>query len=178
MVILFWIGIVLFSLALIVVIVGFMMPKKAYMKREIEINADREIVFEFANSLKKFVENWSPWTEKDPEMETTYEGPEEGIGAVYKWNGDRKKVGFGTMKIIASERPNKVTSFLNFGGRGDAEVSLIIEEQSVGKLKVTWEFEADNGNNPIARIFGSMMDKFLGPDFESGLKKLKEVSEK
>lgn len=176
MVILAWIGIVLLSLAFIVSVIGLLMPRKAYMKREIEIAADKQVVFEYANSLKKFVEHWSPWTEKDPNMETTYDGPEEGVGAIYSWKGDPKKVGYGTMKITGSEEPNRVTSFLSFGGRGDADVSVIIEGQNK-KLMVTWEYSADNGFNPIARIFGSMMDKFLGPDFEQGLKNLKQVCE-
>ncbi len=176
--ILAWIGIVLFGIALIVVIIGFLKPRKAFMKREILIKSDKETVFEYANNLQKFVENWSPWTEKDPDMETTYEGPAEGVGSTYKWKGHPKKVGYGTMRIIASDRPNKVTSFLSFGGRGDAEVSVTIEEASADGLKVTWDFEADNGNNPVARIFGSMMDKFLGPDFETGLNKLKTACEK
>jgi hypothetical protein len=178
MVTLAWIGIGLLGLAFIVLIIGFLMPRKAYMKREIQINTDKQTVFGYANNLKKFVEHWSPWTEKDPDMETTYEGAEEGVGAVYSWKGDPKKVGYGTMKIIASEEPNKVVNFLSFGGRGDAEVSVIIEEGSGNGVKVTWEYSADNGYNPIGRIFGSMMDKFLGPDFEQGLKNLKEVCEK
>lgn len=175
--ILAWIGIVLFGLALIVVVIGLMMPRIATVKREITMGADKDKVFDYANSLRKFVENWSPWTDKDPEMETSYEGPEEGVGAIYNWKGHPKKVGYGTMKIIASDSPNKVVSFLSFGGRGDAEVSLIIDDFKSGEVRVRWEFEADNGNNPIGRIFGRMMDKFLGPDFELGLEKLKKVCE-
>ncbi|CAG5076985.1 SRPBCC family protein [Parvicella tangerina] len=176
MMILAWIGVGLFGLALIIVIIGFLMPKQAYMKREVIINSDKQTIFAYANDLKKFVENWSPWTEKDPDMETIYEGADAGVGAVYKWKGDKKKVGYGTMKIVESVPDEKVVSFLNFGGRGDAEVTLRLEG-SDGEVKAIWEYAADNGNNPIARIFGSMMDKFLGPDFEKGLKKLKEVCE-
>jgi hypothetical protein len=42
---------------------------------------------------------------------------------------------------------------------------------------VTWDFESDNGLNPMSRIFGKMMDKFLGPDYQNGLNKLKTVCE-
>lgn len=176
--ILAWIGIILFGLALIIVMIGFIMPREARMKREIIIKADKKTVFDYANSLKKFVDHWSPWTDKDPEMETTYEGPAEGVGAIYNWKGHPKKVGYGTMKIIAVEEPEKVVSFLSFGGRGDAEVSVIIEDLSADEVKVTWAFSADNGYNPLSRIFGGMMDKFLGPDFEKGLQRLKDVCEK
>lgn len=178
MVILAWIGISLFGLALIVLIFGMTKPRMAEMSRETVIEASAESIFSYANNLKKFVQYWSPWTDKDPEMETIFEGEEEGIGAIYKWKGHPKKVGFGTMRITKVEEPNLVVSFLSFGGRGDAEVSVIIENIEENKTKVIWAYSSDSGSNPIARIFGSMMDKFLGPDFELGLKKLKEISEK
>lgn len=177
MIVLAWIGIVLLGLALVAVIIGFTMPQKTMMQREINVEADKKVIFELANNLQKFVENWSPWTEKDPNMDTEFGGQNEGVGAVYKWKGDPKKVGFGTMEIIESDPFTKVVSFLNFGGRGDAEVTLSIEEVGAGTCKVVWSFCADNGMNPMARIFGTMMDKFLGPDFEMGLRKLKEASE-
>lgn len=178
MIVLAWIGISLFGLALIFVIIGFTKPRMAYMKREILISSDKQTVFSYANDLKKFVEHWSPWTERDPNMETLFEGPAQGVDSVYKWKGDKKKVGYGLMKITSVDEPNKVVYFLSFGGKGDTEVSVQIEEVSSTEVKVIWDYSADNGNNPMARIFGSMMDKFLGPDFETGLKKLKAVCEK
>ena len=42
---------------------------------------------------------------------------------------------------------------------------------------VKWTFDAEMGNNPIARFFGCMMDDMLGPDYERGLAKLKTVAE-
>ena len=168
---------VLIGIVLLIVIFGFTKPRKSYMFREVEINTTPEKVFEYANNLQKFVENWSPWTEKDPDMETTYNDIVEGVGSTYDWKGHPKKVGFGTMKIIKSEPFTKVESLLNFGGRGDANVIVHIAQKSEGIVSVKWDFSSDSGNNPVSRIFGSMMDKFLGPDFELGLKKLKETCE-
>lgn len=177
MIVLAWIGIVLFGLALVVVIIGFMMPRMAIVNRQIEISAKQETIFPYANDLRKFVDHWSPWTEKDPNMQMEFSGPEEGEGAVYNWKGDPKKVGYGTMRIIKVESPSKVISLLSFGGRGDAEVTISIKSLDNGNCEVSWGFVADNKMNPMGRIFGKMMDKFLGPDFELGLKKLKEVCE-
>jgi uncharacterized protein YndB with AHSA1/START domain len=169
---------ILLAIAVILVIYGFSKPRKTYMKRSVEINASKEKVFEYANNLQKFVENWSPWTEKDPNMETNYNDVPEGVGSQYSWKGHPKKVGFGTMEIIVSEPNTKVESILNFGGRGDANVTLHVRPITEGRMHVTWDFTSDAGNNPAARIFGAMMDRFLGPDFENGLKKLKETCEK
>ena len=35
----------------------------------------------------------------------------------------------------------------------------------------------DLGGNPVNRYFGLIMDKMIGPDFEEGLAKLKEIAE-
>ena len=38
--------------------------------------------------------------------------------------------------------------------------------------KVAWTFTADLGNNPVARYFGLMFDKWVGADCEKGVAKL------
>lgn len=169
---------VLAGIALVVVIYGFTRSRHSFMKREVEINAQAETIFEYAQNLQKFVENWSPWTDKDPNMETKFNDIQSGVGSKYEWKGDPKKVGHGLMEIVEVEKNKFVKSLLKFGGRGDAYVTLKIDEKSEGVMNVIWEFTSDAGNNPVGRIFGSLMDKFLGADFELGLKKLKEISEK
>ncbi len=166
------------GISLIVAVYGFTRPQHSYMKREIEISAPVEIIFDYSNNLQKFVENWSPWTDKDPQMTTQYNDISSGVGAKYEWKGHPKKVGYGLMEIIESEPNKKVKSLLKFGGKGDAFVTLEIHNINDKTATVTWDFTSDAGNNPVGRIFGSMMDKFLGPDFELGLKKLKETCEK
>lgn len=168
--------IILGSIITIITIFGFMSPRIARFERSTEINASPEKVFEQMNSLKNFVNNWSPWTEKDPNMKQTYTGKETGTGAIYSWDGNKKTVGQGTMEITNSVANKSVTTHLKFMGRGEADATWTIENAN-GKVKVTWDFVSDNGNNPVARIFGRMMDKFMGGDYEYGLKKLKEHCE-
>lgn len=127
--------------------------------------------------LKNFVYNWSPWTEMDPKAEQVFSGPERKVGSLYKWKGEKKKVGSGSMEIISFKENENVISKLIFDGRGNSEVGFYIKSLGNGELRITWDFNSDNGNNPIARIFGRMMDKFLGPDYERGLKKLKTFCE-
>lgn len=168
--------IVIGAIVLLVLLIGFTSPRIAKMDRSIEINASADKVFPYLNNLRLFVDNWSPWTEKDPDAEHKYNDIAEGEGAFYSWKGAPKKVGEGSMKIVKSEENKHVKTLLSFKGRGDAYAGWHIRETGNG-IEVTWDFEADNGMNPIGRIFGRMMDKFLGPDYENGLKKLKEVAE-
>lgn len=177
----FWLYLVLGiigGLILLVVIIGFASPRYTYMKRSIEINSSAQKAFDSVNNLKSFVDHVSPWTGMDPNAIMKFTGPEAGVGSHYAWEGDRKKVGKGTMEITSVENNKKVVSRLIFQGRGEADVAFIIEEKDANTVNVTWDFSADNKNNPIGRIFGRMMDKFLGPDYEKGLKRMKEYLEK
>ena len=45
--------------------------------------------------------SWSPWEDLDPDVERTYSGPDQGIGAHYSWSGN-KKAGRGSMEITRS----------------------------------------------------------------------------
>lgn len=164
-------------LVLAVLVVGFTSPRVARMKRSIEIAAPPEKIFPRLNSVKRFADEWSPWSEKDPAAKHSFSGPAEGVGARHAWEGDPKKVGTGTMEITESVPNRRVKSHLAFKGRGEADAGWILEDLGGGRTRVTWDFEGDNGNNPIARIFGRLMDKFLGPDYEKGLAKLKKISE-
>ncbi|MFZ5554198.1 MAG: SRPBCC family protein [Bacteroidota bacterium] len=168
---------VIAGLILLIVLFGFMSPRITRMERSIEINASVEKVFEQMNSLKNFVANWSPFSDYDPNMKKIFNHIETGKGAHYTWEGDPKKVGKGTMEITHSVVNKSVTTHLAFHGRGEADATWTIQPGN-GNVKVTWDFMADNKNNPISRIFGRMMDRFLGPDYEKGLKKLKEYCEK
>src|SRR5688572_13615439 len=91
------------GLVLLITIFGFLSPRYATFERSVEINASEEKVFEQMNSLKNFVNHWSPWTSKDPNSKMSFSGAETGKGAKFAWDGDRKKVGKGTMEITSSE---------------------------------------------------------------------------
>lgn len=165
-------------LVLMVLVMGFSAPRVARVKRSIEIAAAPDKIFPYLNSVKRFTDEWSPWTGKDPGATHTFSGPAEGVGAKHAWSGDPKKVGSGTMEITVSEPGRRVTCHLAFQGRGEADAGWTLEALDGGRTRVTWDFEADNGYNPLGRIFGRLMDKFLGPDYEAGLAKLKGLCEK
>ncbi len=168
--------IVVGALVLLVLFIGFTSPRMATMERSIVINASADKVFPYLNNLKTFVDTWSPWTEKDPNAAHEYNDIPSGEGAFYSWKGEPKKVGEGSMKIVKSIENQHVRTLLHFKGRGDAYAGWHVAESGDG-VKVTWDFESDNGMNPIGRIFGRFMDKFLGPDYENGLNKLKKEIE-
>ncbi len=172
------IGICVAGLVALIVIIGMASPQKSTMEKSININASVDQVFPQLNSLKNFVDNWSPWTEKDPNAKHEYNDIAEGKGALYSWAGEKKKVGEGSMEIIESVPNQNVRSLMKFKGMNDAYVNMMVKDNGDGTVKVTWDFEGDNGNNPMARIFGRFIEKFLGPDYTKGLNNLKAYCEK
>jgi hypothetical protein len=166
------------TLALLVLVAGFASPRVARFKKSIEIAARPAKIFPYLNSVKRFSDEWSPWTEKDPAAKHAFSGPAEGVGSKHVWEGHPKKVGTGTMEITESVPDQRVKAHLAFKGRGEADAGWSLDDLGGGRSRVTWDFEADNRNNPIARIFGRLMEKFIGPDYETGLAKLKSICER
>ena len=96
-------------IALGLLIAYFSISSTAHMERSIEIEASAEKVFIQLNSFKNFNE-WSPWAELDPNTEYTYEGPEEGVGAIMYWKSDDPNVGNGMQEILESVPSSKITN--------------------------------------------------------------------
>lgn len=150
-------------------------PTEYEVKRETTIDAPADVVFAQVNNHKNR-EAWSPWEAMDPDMEKSYEGPEEGVGAKYSWKGN-EDVGTGWLEILESEPNKRIKSKLVFTEPWQSE-SIIhwnFEEANSG-TRVTW---AVQGELPgyLFWMGADDMEEMMGPDFESGLAKLKEVSE-
>lgn len=120
---------------------------------------------------------WSPWEGLDPELERTYSGAESGTGAVYAWSGNRK-AGQGRMEIIDAAEPSKVRIDLVFEKPWKARSDTLFLIQSEGSgSRVTWSMTGQK--TLVTKVMGifTSMDKMIGPDFESGLARLKATVE-
>ena len=169
------IGIGILIIVLLAFSISLFLPSKIIIKRSTIVHSSEQIVFDQVNNLKNW-EKWSPWAELDPNMETTYNDISSGEGASYTWQGNNDKVKSGTLTIVSSIPCESIITSLDFGKEGKGNGKWVFEKQSDG-TKVTWSMEADMGWSPVGKIFGQLMDKFLGPTFEAGLEKIKNVSE-
>ena len=154
---------------------SFLLPRVVTVERTVTIDAPATDIFPLVNSMQRTVE-WSPWLEKDPNVVNTFTGPESGVGNKMAWASDSPDVGTGTQEIVESVENQKVTTALDFGAQGLATAEFLLTD-SGGGTDVTWTLITDTGFNPMARIFGMMLDGFVGPDYEKGLANLKAVAE-
>lgn len=120
---------------------------------------------------------WSPYEKLDPAMVRTYEGAERGVGAVYRWEGN-KKAGAGRMEITRVD-PANVTIDLAFTrpfrAQNVAAFALVPQGDAT---EVTWSM---SGLSPFpSKLFGVFvdMDKLVGRDFEVGLANLRTLAER
>jgi dienelactone hydrolase/uncharacterized protein YndB with AHSA1/START domain len=168
----------IFAIVIVILVLGsFLLPAQTRVERSIIIEAPSETVYPYVANFSEF-NKWSPWAKRDPQTEYRFEGPATGVGAKMHWNSQDPQVGSGSQEIIAAEPPSRVQVALQFGeDMGPATASYILEPQPEASTKVTWSFDADHGHNPLSRIFGLMMDGWVGPDYEQGLDNLKQLVE-
>ncbi|MBD3419592.1 MAG: hypothetical protein GF398_05680 [Chitinivibrionales bacterium] len=163
----------LIVIVVLAALVGLFLPSKFKVERSIVIKAPADIIFENVNDLKK-AEKWNAWMSQDTTMKITYGEKTAGVGATSSWTS--KHSGSGSQKIIESDRPTGTKTHLDFGSMGTATGYFNFEETSSG-TKVTNGFYGDYGMNLMGRYFGLGLEGMVGPYFEKGLTKLKEISE-
>ena len=152
-------------------------PDVFQVRRTIVVNAAPDKIFPYINDFKSWTA-WSPYENRDPNMQRTYGSSTSGKGATYSWNGD-KNVGSGSMEIVDAPAPSRVTIKLDFTKPFEAHNMADFRlEPANGGTQVSWSM---SGPTPflgkILHVFIDM-DKMVGRDFETGLANLKSVAEK
>lgn len=153
-----------------------MQPEDFKITRTASIAATPDKVFAQINDFHKW-DAWSPWAKLDPNMKTTYSGPDSGAGASYSWTGN-DQVGDGKMTITESHPSEHIKIDLEFIKPFAAKnVTEFMIKANGDRSDVTWTMTGKN--NFIAKAFNLMMDmdKLVGGDFEKGLSQMKTIVE-
>ena len=147
------------------------------VQRSVSIRAPAVGIFPLINDFRQW-RSWSPYENKDPAMKRTYGGAESGKGATYAWDGD-KNVGSGRMEILDASAPQKIVIkldfFTPFEGHNTAEFTMLPQGDGT---HVTWVmYGPANFMSKLIQVFMNL-DNMIGKDFEAGLAKLKQLTEK
>lgn len=159
-----------------ILVVAATRPDTFRVQRTASIAAPPEKIFPLIDSLRSG-EQWSPYYRKDPAMQGTYSGPEQGVGAQFEFAGN-KDVGRGRVSITGHAPPHKVTMRLQmfepFAADNVVEFTLVPRGRTTD---VTWAMQ---GRQPyLAKVVCLFldMDKMVGADFAAGLANLKAIAE-
>lgn len=160
----------------VVLVLTSRQPDDFKIARSASFSAPASAIFPHVNTLQKW-NAWSPWAKLDPNSKSTFEGPDEGVGAKMSWAGNNK-VGVGSMTITES-RPSEFIQFkLEFQKPMQATNTAEFSFNSEGdQTNVTWTMTGTN--NFMGKVMNLFMncDKMVGGQFEKGLASLKEIAE-
>ncbi|GAA0857286.1 SRPBCC family protein [Aliiglaciecola litoralis] len=156
-------------------IIGLFLPSKYSVERSIVINAPANEIYPQLVDLRKW-RQWGVWFERDLQMSITYTGPDNEVGMKSSWKSDTE--GDGEMTITALVPNKQVTYHLYFPAFEMGSTGELVLQEQASSTTVTWRDSGDVGNNPVNRYFALVMDSMIGPDFQQGLKNLKNLVEK
>jgi uncharacterized cupredoxin-like copper-binding protein len=173
-------GVVLGSLIVLFFLITAFMSPKSHMERAIVVNAAPEAIFQVVNNYQNF-NKWSPWADIDPNTKYFFEGPQSGVGAKMRWESKHDQVGNGSQWILESEENKRIKSQMKFGDMSGTYTSQILITPVEGGTEIVWTYDGDVTGTGLSssmyKVMGKMMDKFLGPMYEKGLSKLRDVVE-
>jgi carbon monoxide dehydrogenase subunit G len=159
---------------LILAIIGLSKPSVVEMRESIKINSTPEALFPFLSDFEKFVV-WSPWSANDPQMKMTFSGQKGEIEHRYEWKGNAQ-VGEGWMQIVKINPYEHIDIDLKFGRSNTSKTGFTLKQLGEETL-VTWFLSTDLGQNPLSRLMGPKMKKYILRDFNKGLNNLKTILE-
>ncbi|MCC7301393.1 MAG: SRPBCC family protein [Bacteroidia bacterium] len=151
------------------------LPSKMHIERSLLIQSDPNTTFGPVNDLTQWIK-WSYWDNIDPNMKTTFEGPNAGVGAIHLWESTNDSVGKGSIEILKSDAGKLVEYKLTFEGMGESIGGWVFQD-SAGATKVTcyMDMETPFMLRPMMALVD--MDAMLGADFMKSLNGLKTLVE-
>ena len=91
---------VLAGIITLLLFIALFMKREHYVKRQIIINAPRQIVFDYLKMLKN-QDKFNKWATADPDRNRQFKGTDGTVGFTISWNGN-KEVGEGEKEIMKS----------------------------------------------------------------------------
>ncbi len=164
----------IFVIIALYLVASLFIPSEYRVERSQTLNAPTDIVFEQLISFKSW-EKWSALREKDPKMKSLFGHDNAKVGSYWLWKGN--KAGEGRITSTEIEDQKQISYHLSSSKPYKTEADGYIKLEPEGKqTKVVWVVE---GTNPFhLRVLNLMMDKWIGPDFETSLVLLKYIAEK
>ncbi len=168
------IGIIILVLVIAFFVLAFIGPKGFEVKRTRVIKAPKELVWNQISDFKAW-EAWSPWQEKDPSTENTYEGTVNEKGYKMSWVGDIS--GTGSMTLVQANPEDSIWYDLAFEKPYESKATngFKLNETEEG-TEVTWWITGEYGLIERPMMMFMDMEKMIGGDFERGLERLDSVS--
>ncbi|MBS4065641.1 MAG: SRPBCC family protein [Chitinophagaceae bacterium] len=163
---------VMFGLAVMLTLIGLVIPSSVKISRGIIVNADSIKVYQQLSDVKDWGK-WMPWVTAD-EGALVQTSPVTNIpGSYFKWKGLNLKNN-GTISFLTIS-PNYITTKYELQGMNDSEGGFRIRSipNNLSQTEVQWFMEYKLKWYPWERFYGIFIDHIIGPSFDKGLQELK-----
>lgn len=170
-------------LIIVVVVIGAVLISALFISKDfsheesLTINAPVMEVWNHTNTLEK-MDEWSPWTSQDPDIKLDFTGEAGTVGSKNCWDSQNENVGAGCQTITKVSAPYALETHLDFTrpqeSQGDAYVRLA---ETDGGTTVTWGIESEFDYPFNFFLLFMSAEEMMGPDFQKGLGKLKDMVE-
>lgn len=155
---------------LVLIAAPYALPDHKVVERTTQVNATPDAIYPLLTSSAGF-QTFNPYRDTDPDLQITFQGPAEGIGAAFAFSG---REGNGTQTITAMQENASVTMQIDLGSMGRPVQTFTLEPMGE-QTRVIWSVESRFGFNPIGRVIGLFLDGMLGETYERGLENLARV---
>lgn len=168
---------ILISLVIVValyLIVGLVLPSSRHLEEKIETNRKLTLVFDTLNSFRRF-DDWNTLKLRDPRMQITLSGPEEGVGARLDYVSKEKGLGKGSWELIESVPREKVVFAIENIERGKNKKTAFLlapTGRNNRNVQITQTYDVDYGWNMLGRFAGLYVTRHVGDDMKMGLTRL------
>ncbi len=166
-------GIILGVIILLFLFIGMFLPKNVSIEESVEIKAPANVIFAQINNFTKWSQ-WSPFLDSTELMKTTYEGQEEGVGSIMKWESEKQ--GNGSMTIVDVAPNQYIKAELSMEDHGKSFINWDFKPTQDGTL-VVWGIAMQDLSYPIGKWMGLLMKGMMHNDFKKGLNTLKDLCE-
>jgi hypothetical protein len=161
----------------LILLAGVIAPRNLSYAKTVQIQASRAVVWNRISTLRA-LDEWNPWTAKDPNMEQQFTGEDGSVGSQMHWHSKVRGVGEGRQEIrqvIPHERVNMDIEFIK--PRTGLSQGVVSMEGTDGAVDVTWSFESTMPFPFNAMLLIINFEKAMDKDFGQGLGKLKALCE-
>jgi hypothetical protein len=171
------IAIVLASILIFWLVLAAFISGDCNYEKSISINAPVEKVWQNTNTLKA-MDQWSPWNDLDPKMKKDWTGTTGQPGEKVCW--ESKEAGNGCQEVKKADASKKrIDTEIKFLTPYESEANAYVTVVPEGNgSKATWGFTSKIPYPfTVMKMFMNMEDA-IGKDYQKGLSRLKEMSEK
>lgn len=171
-----WLVSLLIVIALFVVI-GLFLPATRTVSHSVETNRPMSTVNDLLGSFTRF-RDWNALVNKDPRIQLTTSGPEQGVGAKLEFQSTQGSIGRGSWVLVEDVPGEKIVYELDTRSRGEHKRMTFRFERTGQRnqnVKITQRYTVDYGWNLIGRYAGLYVTRDVGDEIKAGLGKVSNL---